>query len=270
MFYKVKILFFTLIICPLFISGCGSPNISIGGCSDGTFLITKKFPNIDLAQSDSIVVNMSHYWKGIFECSGGSYLPEILSVSTDPNRLEARSAGPYLILRAISRGSAIVKVYARTEFNGDRCFIYNQSPPVTFNVYVSDLNKPVFPDTMHSKSPVWISNVIAEPGSFQKGDTLTLRCIFGDISTKGPESQSGYTFTWFSGNSTLLPNNPIDEDICSIGTESNIPTIRTVVHDSAKIGGYVLISRPNTFWDIDAGYQFYISNLGDSSVSQGP
>jgi hypothetical protein len=36
--------------------------------------------------------------------------------------------------------------------------------PNTFNVYVADLNKPILPDTMHSKISIWISKVVSEPG----------------------------------------------------------------------------------------------------------
>jgi hypothetical protein len=171
--------------------------------ASGTFVnfeITENVPDFSLAISDSVIIDMSKYWRGDIGCSKEEYTPQVIFSKSTSDLLEIRSAGKYLIVKGISTGTSKISVNAERKYDSDDCLGTNISQPIQFEVTVGTMTNRSFEKTIEGIIGNRLIEVEYEPKLFSIGDTVILKAVALDTAITSISGHWKYDYKWLIEN----------------------------------------------------------------------
>ncbi|MBO6535617.1 MAG: hypothetical protein JJ966_05300 [Balneolaceae bacterium] len=177
--------------CQLFVDDCFMARGTFGN-----FYITNTVPDFSLAIHDSVIIDMSKYWRGDIGCEKEEYTPLVIFSNSNSDLFELRSVDKYLIIKGIKTGTSTISVMAERKYDSDDCLGTNISSPIQFEVTVEELTSLRFEDNLEWNGGNRLLNVEYEPKSFTIGDTLVLKAVASDTSIKSISGHWKYDYKW--------------------------------------------------------------------------
>ncbi|TNE71980.1 hypothetical protein EP331_08045 [bacterium] len=236
-----QLVFFFICLIGLSISSCSYfDECFMSNGSTGTFQVVNQVPDFTLAVGDSVVINMANYWSATYGCANASYIPYVLSATSDSSHVEIRSSNQYLYLKGLSKGNATVKVFALQQSDSIECVSFHKSIERSLiNLRVDTVTSNRFSPIELDFSNNRILRVEVDSLRFGLGDTLLLRAITSDTSSYVSDKQLEYPLAWtFETDEEILYENTL---FCSEATVIRNTHSLKIVHNSADsvIKGFV-------------------------------
>lgn len=181
--------------CLLFVDDC-----FMASGSFGNFEITKNVPDFSLAINDSVIIDMSKYWRGDIGCSKEEYTPQVIFSKSTSDLFELRSVGKYLIIKGIKTGTSTISVNAERKYDSDDCLGTNISQPIQFEVTVGTMTNRSFEKNIEESIGNWLIEVEYEPKLFSIGDTVILKAVALDTAITSSSGHWKYDYKWLIEN----------------------------------------------------------------------